>query len=156
MGSIKQMNEKQRQMTEFLREYADLFEKVLSDEKVKLDGFAHFDLDKMNAAIAQQQADQLEIANAEKKRMQVQKKLGFENKTLKEIIETYEDKKEMNELYHRISTAVHDIQYYNQLTMDFAKGQLALFETKNDNEASTYTKTKKKISETEQIVKEKF
>ncbi len=150
------MNENQRQMKEFLKEYADLFEKVLSDEKVKLDGFAHFDLDKMNAAIAQQQANQLEIANVEKRRMQVQKKLGFGEKTLKEIIETYEDKKEMNELYHRISTAVHDIQYYNQLTMDFAKGQMALFDANEENEASTYTKTKKKISESEQIIKEKF
>lgn len=149
------MTENQIKMRDFLKEYIAFFEGVLVDEKEKLKNFTTFDLEKINASIAKQQANELRITNMESRRLSVQKDLGYENKTFKEIIETYEDKKEMNELYLKISTTIHDIQFYNQKAMDLAKGQLALFETVN-KDSSTYTKTKQRIDNQEQLIKEKF
>lgn len=142
-------------MKEFLKEYADFFEEVLVDEKEKWKNFTTFDLNKINESISKQQANELRISNIENRRIELQKVLGYENMTFKEIIETFDDKKEVNELYRRISTTVHDIQFFNQKAMDLAKGQLALFETATKDN-STYTKTKQKIDNQEQIIKEKF
>ena len=149
------MTENQCKMKEFLKAYLELFEGVLVDEKEKLKNFTTFDINKINASIAKQQANELKIANIEAKRIELQKVLGYENMTFKEIIATFDDKKEVNELYRKISTVVHDIKFYNQKAMELAKGQLVLFETVS-KDSSTYSKTKQKFENQEQIIKEKF
>ena len=83
-------------------------------EEMKYEQGHKFDLNKINESISKQQANELRISNIENRRIELQKVLGYENMTFKEIIETFDDKKEVNELYRRISTTVHDIQFFNQ------------------------------------------
>ena len=154
MGSIV-MNEQQAKMKQFLEEYLKTFEAILKDEQEKLRNFVSFDLEKINASISKQQANEMRISNIEKKRIDVQRQLGYANMTFKQIIDTYEEKSEMNDLYDKINHVVNEVRFYNQKAMDIAKGQLNLYEIVKD-EAGTYTKDNKKVGSSESMMSTKF
>ena len=148
------MTENKSKMKSFLEEYLHFFETVLEDEKEKFKNFTSLDIKKINESITKQQANQLMIQNMEEKRMKIQDSLGFKDMTFQEIIKTYDEKKEMNELYQKLQATIHNIQFFNQKAMDLAKGQIALFETVKTE--TTYTKGKQKVEAEGQMIKEKF
>lgn len=149
------MNENQTKMKQFLEEYLKTFESILKDEQEKLRNFVSFDLEKINSSISKQQANEMRIANIEKKRMDVQRQLGYAGMTFKQIIDTYEDKNEMNNLYDKINHVVNEVRFYNQKAMDIAKGQLNLYEIVKDD-AGTYTKDNKKVGTSDSVMSTKF
>lgn len=150
------MNENQAKMKAFLEDYLRVFEAILKDEQEKLRNFVSFDLDKINGSISKQQANEMRIANIEKKRMETQRALGYENMTFSQIIETFEEKKEMQELFDKINVVINDVKFYNQKAMDIAKGQLSLYEVMNENGVATYTKDSKKVSSEKSTMETKF
>lgn len=150
------MNENQAKMKAFLEEYLRVFETILKDEQEKLKNFVSFDLEKINGSITKQQANEMRIANIEKKRMDTQRKLGYENMTFSQIIETFEEKKEMQELFDKINAVINDVKFYNQKAMDIAKGQLSLYEVMNENGMTTYNKDSKKVNSEKSTMETKF
>lgn len=154
MGSVI-MTENQSKMMQFLEEYLKTFEAILKDEQEKLRNFVSFDLEKINSSIAKQQANEMRITNIEKKRIETQKKLGYDGMTFKQIIDTFDEKVEMNGLYDKINHTVNEVRFYNQKAMDIAKGQLNLYEIVKD-EAGTYTKDNKKVGSSDSMMSTKF
>lgn len=150
------MNENQAKMKAFLEEYLRVFETILKDEQEKLRNFVSFDLEKINGSISKQQANEMRIANIEKKRMDTQRKLGYEDMTFSQIIETFEEKKEMQELFDKINAVINDVKFYNQKAMDIAKGQLSLYEVMNENGMTTYNKDSKKVNNEKSTMETKF
>lgn len=149
------MNENQSKMKEFLEEYLRVFEGILQDEQEKLRNFVSFELDKINESISKQQANEMRVSNIEKRRMDLQKKLGYDGMTFKQIIDTFEEKKEMQDLYDKINAVVNEVRFYNQKAMDIAKGQLSLYDALKD-EGATYTKERKKVSGDDSSMETKF
>lgn len=149
------MNENQTKMKQFLEEYLRVFETILKDEQEKLRNFVSFDLEKINASISKQQANEMRISNIEKKRIDIQRQLGYGGMTFKQIIDTYDEKNEMNSLYDKINHVVNEVRFYNQKAMDIAKGQLNLYEIVKDD-TGTYTKDNKKVGTSESVMSTKF
>lgn len=154
MGSVI-MTENQNKMKQFLEEYLKTFEAILKDEQEKLRNFVSFDLEKINSSIAKQQANEMRITNIEKKRIDAQKKLGYDGMTFKQIIDTFDEKAEMNSLYDKINHVVNEVRFYNQKAMDIAKGQLNLYEIVKDD-VGTYTKDSKKVGTSDSTMSTKF
>lgn len=120
----------------FLEEYAGFFETILQTEKDKLQILLKGTLKEIEKTITIQQANEKKIQNMEKKRMDLQKSLGMEGWTLKQIIDTFdgEEKEKLLVLFERIDRTLHDIKFYNKKGMDVASANIHLFGQQNNAE----------------------
>lgn len=125
----------------FLEEYASFFESILKTEQEKLQILMNGNLKDIERTIAIQQANEKKIQNMEKKRSDVQKSLGFDGYTLKQIIDTFasSEQNDLQMLFNRIDRALSDIKFYNKKGMDVATTNLHLF-GEHQNKENTYSK----------------
>lgn len=110
----------------FMQDYADFFDLMLEEEKAKLDALLSYDLEKVEHSIGTQQAFEKQMGNFERKREELQEKLGIEGKTFREIAEIAqgEEKKTLQTLFARVEQSVNDVKYHNEKSMEFVRMNL--------------------------------
>lgn len=115
-------------LNSFLEEYAVFFEGILVDEKNKLQSLMQGDLKAIEHTISIQQVNEKRIQNIEKKRESFQAAAGYENLTLKQIIDLFEgtEKQQLTAMYQRIQSAIQDVKYYNQKGIEVATTNLQM------------------------------
>lgn len=102
---MNNFNDLKNFLTDYLiciMEFADL-------ENKKSVYIKNHDLDALSQIINLEQAHALKLRGMEKKREQIQLNLGYENLTFKELIEIVPDieqKKELNNIFNRLSNAI--------------------------------------------------
>lgn len=93
---------------EVIQEMIDFFEQFQILEKVKLEAVRDNDIIKLEECMKKEQAEILVLRGIERKQAQIQKELGFENATFREIIELVplERKAELETMYNKLSNSL--------------------------------------------------
>lgn len=119
----------------FMSEYADLFEDVAEKEEEKFKALYSRDLTKIEGVLTEHQKTEKSINEYEIKRIELNKKLGFGDKTFKEIIdgEDGQQKSELLTIYNRLNSSVKTTKIYNEKSLEFAKMNLEIIEEIKSN-----------------------
>lgn len=93
---------------EVIQEMIDFFEQFQTLEKVKLESVRDNDIIKLEECMKKEQAEILVLRGLERKQAQIQKELGFENATFREIIDLapVEQKAELEAMYTELSNSL--------------------------------------------------
>lgn len=93
---------------EVIQEMIDFFEQFQTLEKVKLESVRDNDIIKLEECMKKEQAEILVLRGLERKQAQIQKELGFENATFREILELVpvERKAELETMYNNLSNSL--------------------------------------------------
>lgn len=102
-----------------IRDMIELFEEHLPLEQKKLQALQCDDVAGVEDCMKQEQALTLKIRGLEQKREKLQKELGWEGKSFREIIETApeEHKQSLQELFDRLTNTVTVFSETNQAAM---------------------------------------
>lgn len=113
----------------FLGEYSKFFENMAKCEKEKLDAILQNKLPLLESTIATAQANAMQLSNMERKRLELQKKAGFEGKTFRQLVEAAQEqnKEELRRCFECVEDSVSEIKYYNTKAMQLAESNLHLF-----------------------------
>ncbi|WP_312643752.1 flagellar export chaperone FlgN [Hydrogenoanaerobacterium sp.] len=119
------MNSRQ-ELLDFLYEYAGFFSEMEQTETQKLDNLLSRQLERIEHSISMQQAMDKRLQNLEKRRADLQTKLGFDGMSFKNIIEEFpeENRAELSRLFERIENSLDNIKFLNQKSMNVAKSRL--------------------------------
>jgi len=114
----------------FMSEYADLFDEVAKKEEQKFKALCSRDLSKLNSILIEHQKTEKMINEYENKRTALNERLGFGDKTFKEIIDGEEgqEKSELLAIYNRLNNSVKTTKLYNEKSLEFAKINLEIIE----------------------------
>jgi len=115
-----------QELLDFLYEYAGFFTEMEQTETQKLDNLLSRQLERIEHSIAVQQAMDKRLENLEKKRMDLQIKLGFDGMTFTRLIQEFpeENRAELKRLFERIQKSLDNIKYLNQKSMKVAESKL--------------------------------
>lgn len=91
-----------------INEMADFFDKFQLLEKEKLEAVANNNIRKLEECMRREQAEILVLRGLEKKQTEIQKVLGYEGRTFKEIIDLVPElnKDELEIMYSRLSDSL--------------------------------------------------
>lgn len=130
--------ENYKEFFSFMNEYADLFEGVAIKEEQKFKALYSRDLTKIDDILIAHQKNEKLVTEYENKRIELNKKLGFGDKTFKEIIdgESGEQKAELLVIYNRLNNSVKTTKLYNEKSLEFAKMNLDIIEEIESNSAN--------------------
>lgn len=123
----------------FMESYADFYEEVLEQEKLKLSALFSSDIKQIEEAMSAHQTAVKKIQVLEERRMAMLKELGLEGKTLREIIaalDNIEEKNSLRIIHIRLDRALKGVSFYNKKSLDVARYQMTLYgaeATANDN-----------------------
>lgn len=110
----------------FLEEYAAFFEKMADDEQQKRAALLSDDVQRVDRALAAQQASSMQLEGLERRREELQRQAGFEGKTFREILAQLQgrEQEEFLRLFERISSALAEIKFSNARSMEIARANL--------------------------------
>ena len=93
---------------EVIQEIIDFFEQFQVLEKAKLEAVSRNDIIYLEDCMKKEQAEILVLRGLERKQLEVQKELGFENATFREIIELapVEYKAQLEAMYKELSNSI--------------------------------------------------
>ena len=115
----------------FLKKYRDELNVALSNEREKRVALLNSDFESLEAMLQIQQAETMKLKSFESKRATYQEKLGFENRTAKEIVSSIGDaevRKELGNLFMEIVEIVNRIKEQNKLALELANTNLRLLD----------------------------
>lgn len=114
----------------FMSDYADFFGGIMEKEERKMKALYSRDLDKLEIILKEHQETEKKVEELEKKRLELHKRLGIENKTFKEIIseESGSEKTSLREVYSRLCSFVSSTKHYNEKSLEFARINLDIVE----------------------------
>lgn len=115
---------------DFMLEYTEFFEEIAGKEKEKLSALLSDNLKRIEACLNEHQSIVKRTEQYEKERMALQRQLGLDNKTFKEIIDdcTGEEKEQLLTLHHRLKIAVDSVKYSNKTSLQVAETNLKIME----------------------------
>jgi flagellar biosynthesis/type III secretory pathway chaperone len=126
------VNDLYRSFIEFINEYTTFFEYVVTKEEEKYRAMISYDLEKIEHALSEHQSIIKKVEIYEQKREKIQKEMGYENLTLKELMEKLmKDSEELVSLYRRFKMSIENAKYYNEKSLNFAKENLEFMEELN-------------------------
>lgn len=93
---------------EVIQEMIEFFEQFQVLEKAKLEAVSRNDIIYLEECMKKEQAEILVLRGLERKQLEVQKELGFENATFREIIELspVEDQAQLEAMYNELSNSI--------------------------------------------------
>lgn len=120
-----------KELHHFLLDYTQFYMSVVEFETKKLSAILNHDLKEIEKNILLQQALLKKIDVKERGRLKFTQSLGFENQSLKAIIEGHSgvEKTQLNKIYDDLSQIILDIQHYNKKSMEMAQMNLQLLQT---------------------------
>lgn len=112
----------------FLEEYAQFLESMVESEKIKLESLLTNELKRIEQSVSSQQAVSMQIENFETRRQQLQKQAGFEDATLREIINQANpaDQQTLRPIFDRMQRAAEEVKFLNEKSMKVVKTNLQL------------------------------
>ena len=130
----------------FLEKYRDELNTALLNEREKRLALLNSDFERLEAMLQVQQAETMKLKSFESKREQFQEKLGFENRTAKEIVSSISDteaKSTLGNLFLEIVEIVSRIKEQNQMSLELANTNLKLLDrvfnnTEHSNQNGLY------------------
>lgn len=130
-----------KELHHYLTEYTQFYMTVVDFEVKKLSAILNNDLKEIEKNILLQQAFLMKIEAKERGRLKFTQSLGFDNQSLKVIIDghTGVEKAQLTKIYDDLSQIILDIQHYNKKSMELAQMNLKLFQTdamKNEEASS--------------------
>lgn len=107
-------------LVSFLREYENFFAEFKAEEEKKLQSLTTWNLEEIDKCNALQQAYQMKMESLEEKRQNLQKELGLEGYTFSQVINAApeEYKSELQSIFLNTESAIKEIKYLNQKSMD--------------------------------------
>lgn len=116
---------------DFMCEYTAFFEEVSSKEEAKMKALLANDIDKLELAISEHQSTTMRVEQYEKRRGELQEKLGLGSLKFKEIVDMLsgEQRARMKELYTRFEIAVHNTKHYNGRSLEIALMNLRIMDS---------------------------
>ena len=115
----------------FLEKYRDELNTALLNEREKRLALLNSDFERLEAMLQVQQAETMKLKSFESKREQFQEKLGFENRTAKEIVSSISDteaRSTLGNLFAEIVEIVSRIKEQNQMSLELANTNLKLLD----------------------------
>ena len=127
---------------DYLERYADFLEDMADDAGGEYDALVSFNAEELTHAMAALQSGMMQLEQMEEKRMELQRRAGFGDKTFAEILKELPaaDRGELEEVFRRTRVAVWDIKFLNEKALAFAKeGVKAMRSEKFDPQHNLYT-----------------
>lgn len=130
-----------KELHHYLTDYTQFYMTVVDFEVKKLSAILNNDLKEIEKNILLQQAFLMKIEAKERGRLKFTQSRGFNNQSLKVIIEGHTgiEKAQLTKIYDDLSQIILDIQHYNKKSMELAQMNLKLFQTeamKNEETSS--------------------
>ncbi len=115
-----------KELIEFLKEYTEFFEQLEEKQQEKLENLSTKELKQIEETIVIQQAADKQLENMEKRRQELMGSLGLAGCTFKELLERTdgEDRKQLVNLYSRLTEAVDNVKFINQKAVKMAQTEL--------------------------------
>lgn len=116
---------------DFMLEYTEFLEETAEKEKDKLSALLSDDLKRIEHCLNEHQSTIKKTELFEKDREKIQKRLGIEGLTFKEIIEKCldpEEKELLSKLYVRFKTAIDSVKHANKTSLQVAQMNLKIIE----------------------------
>ena len=132
------------QFYDFMTEYTDFLEETAEKEKDKLSALLSDDLKRIEHCLSEHQSTIKRTELFEKDREKLQKKLGIQGLTLREIIDICDDPDEkdlLRKLSARFKTAIDNVKHANKTSLQIAQMNLQIIEDvmpKNVNDPKVY------------------
>ena len=132
------------QFYDFMTEYTDFLEETAEKEKDKLSALLSDDLKRIEHCLSEHQSTIKRTELFEKDREKLQKKLGLQGLTLKEIIEKCDDPEEkdlLRKLSARFKAAIDSVKHANKTSLQVAQMNLQIIEDvmpRNVNDPKVY------------------
>lgn len=120
--------ERYNEFAEFMLEYTELFEDISYKEEEKFHAMLSDDLSRIEQSLNEHQTSIKLIEQYENRREALQKEMGLEGKTFREIINMCkgEEKAELSEIYSRFELAIHNTNHFNKSAMKVADMNIKL------------------------------
>ncbi|MGL5978351.1 MAG: flagellar export chaperone FlgN [Erysipelotrichaceae bacterium] len=120
----------QQQFISFLERYMTCFERMVEDEKQRLEALISNDLTAIEKSISMQQANQMRLQSMEEQRMDLLEELGMPDATFQSVIATFEPATQqlLQQYYQRTSDAVALIKTYNQKSKELLELNLQMMQ----------------------------
>ncbi|MGN0620322.1 MAG: flagellar export chaperone FlgN [Porcipelethomonas sp.] len=114
----------------FMLEYTEFFEETADKEKEKLSALLSDDLKRIEACLNEHQSIVKRTEQYERDRLKIQKELGFENMTFREVIDSCrgEEKEQLQSLYQRFKIAIDSVKHSNKTSLQVAETNLKIME----------------------------
>lgn len=123
--------EKYYEFYNFMDEYTTFFEGVASKEEDKMKALLSNDLENLELVLSEHQSMTMRVEQYEKRRSELQERLGFGNASFCEIIDMFsnEQREELKALYTRFEVAVHNTKHYNGRALEVALMNLRIMDS---------------------------
>lgn len=130
----------QKRLCIFLDEYYQFLLEMEDTQQKKIKALAVNSLDEIQKTIVAQQAEIMNLANMEEKRLRLQSEIGMDDYTFKQIIDAADTslKGKLTELFAKIETCLEQIKFLNTKANTFIKGKMVEYDA--DSEGYGYTK----------------
>ena len=116
---------------DFLEKYRDELKAALANESEKRRALVGGDPKKLETMLQLQQAETMKLQNLEQKRLAMQKELGYEGLTARELAEAVKDENEGSRIgrtLEEIVSLVNDLKDQNTQAIELANGSLRIME----------------------------
>ena len=114
----------------FMEKFIEFYKEAQRVEFEKFDALMSVNLERVQAVMKNYQSYIKQAQNFEEQRIDLCKKLGFENMAFSEIISHFEDDEaeKLTEQKDRLTSVIRTIKYLNKRSMDFVNVQLGEIE----------------------------
>lgn len=145
------MNDKEY-FCKFMKEYIEFLDEMIKTQKIQLEAVLSRQVKQVEKSVATFQTYLMKFDSMEKRRIELQHKAGFGDKTFRQIIDSVKDseKQELQTLFETMEKKISDISYYNSKCQKKVKLDLKVWGSDKENvnnisSVAGYTANKKQI-----------